>query len=92
MIRGGIAFLLLATSCPAWVESVEFPWRDIPKPLWERRIPADERNRITLGLRPLLIRTDTETILVDAGVSELRPSRVLSPSRATSSTRDKERE
>jgi hypothetical protein len=22
----------------------------VPKPLWERRIPADERNRIPLGL------------------------------------------
>ena len=28
----------------------------VPKPLWERRAPADERNRISLGLRPLLVR------------------------------------
>ena len=28
----------------------------VPKPLWERRAPADARNRITLGLRPLLVR------------------------------------
>ena len=27
----------------------------VPKPLWERRIPADERNRIPLGMRCLLI-------------------------------------
>ena len=26
----------------------------VPKPLWEKRAPADERNRIRLGLRPLL--------------------------------------
>ena len=27
----------------------------VPKPLWERRIPADQRNRIQLGMRCLLI-------------------------------------
>jgi glyoxylase-like metal-dependent hydrolase (beta-lactamase superfamily II) len=42
----------------------------IPKPLWERRIQADDRNRITLGLRPLLVRTDRETMLIDAGVGD----------------------
>ena len=29
----------------------------VPKPLWEKRIPADERNRIPLGLRCLLVET-----------------------------------
>lgn len=42
----------------------------VPKPLWERRSPADDRNRITLGLRPLLVRTGSETILIDAGVGD----------------------
>ena len=28
----------------------------VPKPLWEKRAPADEKNRITLGLRPLVVR------------------------------------
>ena len=40
----------------------------VPKPLWERRAPADERNRISLGLRPLLVRTPDERILIDAGI------------------------
>ena len=40
----------------------------VPKPLWERRAPADERNRIALGLRPLVVRTGNHTILIDAGV------------------------
>jgi glyoxylase-like metal-dependent hydrolase (beta-lactamase superfamily II) len=40
----------------------------VPKPLWERRAPADDRNRIRLGLRPLLIRGHGRTILVDAGI------------------------
>jgi glyoxylase-like metal-dependent hydrolase (beta-lactamase superfamily II) len=39
----------------------------VPKPLWERRIPADERNRIQLGMRCLLIEHDTGLILIDTG-------------------------
>ncbi len=40
----------------------------IPKVLWEKTNPADDRNRILLGLNCLLIRTPTETILVDTGI------------------------
>jgi glyoxylase-like metal-dependent hydrolase (beta-lactamase superfamily II) len=39
----------------------------VPKPLWERRIPADERNRIQLGMRCLLIEHDDGPILIDSG-------------------------
>jgi glyoxylase-like metal-dependent hydrolase (beta-lactamase superfamily II) len=39
----------------------------VPKPLWERRAPADERNRIRLGLRPLLVR-GKKTMIIDAGI------------------------
>ena len=42
----------------------------VPKPLWQRRIPADERNRITLGLRPLLVRTGSVNVLIDAGIGD----------------------
>lgn len=42
----------------------------IPKPLWERQIPADERNRVHLALRCLLIRTGTRVVLVDAGIGD----------------------
>jgi len=38
----------------------------VPKPLWEKRAPADERNRITLGMRPLLV-TGEKLMLIDAG-------------------------
>ncbi len=40
----------------------------VPKPLWERRIPADERNRIPLSLRCLLIEHDEGLVLVDTGI------------------------
>jgi glyoxylase-like metal-dependent hydrolase (beta-lactamase superfamily II) len=39
----------------------------VPKPLWERRAPADSRNRIHLGLRPLLVRGE-RTLVIDAGI------------------------
>jgi glyoxylase-like metal-dependent hydrolase (beta-lactamase superfamily II) len=40
----------------------------VPKPLWERRIPADERNRIPLALRCLLIEAPDRLVLVDTGI------------------------
>lgn len=39
----------------------------VPKPLWERRIPADERNRIPLGMRCLLVEHDDGLVLIDNG-------------------------
>lgn len=39
----------------------------VPKPLWERRIPADERNRIPLAMRCLLVETDDALVLIDNG-------------------------
>jgi len=39
----------------------------VPKPLWERRIPADARNRIQLGMRCLLVEHDDGLILIDTG-------------------------
>ncbi|HEX2189770.1 MAG TPA: MBL fold metallo-hydrolase [Longimicrobiaceae bacterium] len=40
----------------------------VPKPLWERRIPADARNRIPLALRCLLVETRDELVLVETGL------------------------
>ena len=39
----------------------------VPKPLWQKRAPADDRNRIRLGLRPLVVRGE-RTLLIDAGI------------------------
>jgi len=39
----------------------------VPKPLWERRIPADERNRIQLGMRCLVIEHESTVVVVDTG-------------------------
>ena len=39
----------------------------VPKPLWERRIRADERNRIQLGMRCLLIEHERGLVMIDNG-------------------------
>jgi glyoxylase-like metal-dependent hydrolase (beta-lactamase superfamily II) len=39
----------------------------VPKPLWEKRIASDERNRIQLGMRCLLIEHPSGLILIDTG-------------------------
>ena len=40
----------------------------VPKPLWERRIPADLRNRIPLALRCLLVEAPNALVLIDTGI------------------------
>jgi glyoxylase-like metal-dependent hydrolase (beta-lactamase superfamily II) len=42
----------------------------IPRPMWERVAPPDERNRVTLGMNVLLIRTAGKWILVETGAGD----------------------
>ncbi len=42
----------------------------VPKPLWEKRAPADARNRIRLGLRPLLVRSGATLAIIDTGIGD----------------------
>ncbi|HSL20931.1 MAG TPA: MBL fold metallo-hydrolase [Vicinamibacterales bacterium] len=42
----------------------------VAKPLWERRAPADARNRILVAMRPLVVRGHGRTLLIDAGIGE----------------------
>jgi methylmalonyl-CoA epimerase len=41
----------------------------VPKPLWEQKTPADERNRIRLAMRPLVVR-GARTMIIDAGLGD----------------------
>ena len=41
----------------------------VPKPLWEKRAPADERNRIRMAMRPLLVKGQ-HLMIVDAGAGD----------------------
>ncbi len=40
----------------------------IPKVLWQKRFPADEKNRIELALNCILVKTKKELILVETGI------------------------
>ena len=40
----------------------------VPKSLWERRVAADARNRIPLGMRCLLVEHDDGLVLLDTGL------------------------
>ena len=40
----------------------------VPKPLWEKRAPADEENRILLGLNTVVVRTGKHTIVIETGI------------------------
>ena len=41
----------------------------VPRTMWESRLPPDDRNRIPLGMRPLIVRGD-ETMIIDAGCGD----------------------
>jgi methylmalonyl-CoA epimerase len=41
----------------------------VPRTLWEKRLPPDDRNRLPLGMRPLLVRGE-RTLLIDAGCGD----------------------
>jgi len=42
----------------------------VPKPLWERKKPADERNRIRLGLNSLLVKAPGALVLLESGIGD----------------------
>jgi methylmalonyl-CoA epimerase len=41
----------------------------VPRTLWEKRLPPDDRNRIRLAMRPLIVR-GARTLLIDAGCGD----------------------
>ena len=43
----------------------------VPKALWKNKHPADDSNRILLGLKPLLIKKPNRNILVDTGIGNM---------------------
>lgn len=49
----------------------------VPKPLWEKRIPADERNRIPLAMRCLLVETPDALVLIDNGAGNKESAKFI---------------
>lgn len=50
----------------------------VPKQLWQRLVPADEKNMCTWSMRCLLIQTPTRNILVDTGIGDKQSEKFLS--------------
>jgi methylmalonyl-CoA epimerase len=42
----------------------------VPRPLWERKAPADDRNRIQLAMRPLVVEADWGRMIIDCGAGD----------------------
>ena len=40
----------------------------VPKPLWQKRAPADAENRILLGLNTVVVRTGKHTVAIETGI------------------------
>jgi glyoxylase-like metal-dependent hydrolase (beta-lactamase superfamily II) len=48
----------------------------VPKPLWEKRAPADDQNRIVLGLNTVVVRTGKQTVVIETGVGNKQPAKM----------------
>jgi len=42
----------------------------VPKALWEKIYPPDEKNRVRVALRPLLVETGGKRVLIDTGMGD----------------------
>ncbi len=49
----------------------------VPKPLWEKKMTPDSRNRVRLGLTCLLIRADRRNLLVETGAGDKLPPKAV---------------
>lgn len=48
----------------------------VPKTLWSKRTPADELNRILLGLNTTIVRTGKHTVLIETGIGNKQPAKM----------------
>jgi len=49
----------------------------IPKLMWERRVKADEKNLVPSGLNSVLVRTGDKTVLIETGLGNKLPRRLI---------------
>jgi glyoxylase-like metal-dependent hydrolase (beta-lactamase superfamily II) len=48
----------------------------VPKVLWERKVKADDKNRVPTGLDSVVVRTGDHTVLIETGIGNKLPERM----------------
>ena len=48
----------------------------VPKPLWEKRAPANERNQILLGTNTVVVRSGKHTVVIETGIGNKLPEKM----------------
>ena len=48
----------------------------VPKPLWQKRMPADDQNRILLGLNTTVVRTGKHTVVIETGIGNKQSAKM----------------
>src|SRR5258706_420773 len=48
----------------------------VPKTLWSKRLPADEKNLVRSGLNSVLVRTGDKNILIETGIGNKLPAKM----------------
>ena len=49
----------------------------VPKTLWSKKVQADEKNLIAAGLNSLLVRTGSKNILIETGIGNKMPDKLV---------------
>jgi len=49
----------------------------VPKVMWQRRVKADEKNLVPSGLNSVLARTGDQTVLIETGIGNKLPDRMV---------------
>jgi len=48
----------------------------VPKPLWQKRLPADETNRVLLGLNTVVVRTGRDVVVIETGIGNKQSAKM----------------
>lgn len=48
----------------------------VPKPLWQKKLPADANNRVPTGLNSVVVRTGERNILIETGIGNKLPEKM----------------
>jgi glyoxylase-like metal-dependent hydrolase (beta-lactamase superfamily II) len=49
----------------------------VPKTLWQKKTPADESNRVPVGLNSVVVRTGEHTVLIETGIGNKLPEKLV---------------